>query len=158
MRRLLLALLGTLAMMLPAFGQTQTATPNLSFVIASHKATIKPLSQNNYQLSLQGVRPYITYYTQRPDRQSGSALLSNFLNTWTMGGAQSFANNPPNIVVYPGQINGTANTSVHFTVGVMSNPQYNVGTGIFSCVITPLPEQTFLLDNTDLENVVLIIN
>lgn len=144
----------------PAAKQAPAAahTPNVSFVIVSQSALLQKGSNNHYNLTLYGVTPYIRYYTQRPSRATGLAQMQNFISSWGVGGNQSFQADNPNVVVYASKINGSDNIANHFTIGIMSNPQYNIARQQFSCDILPLNGEKFNFDKIDFENISLVIN
>lgn len=159
--RKMLFLLMTLLTLSITFADTASNTNNninISFVISSPNGQLQKTNDGQYRLTLHGVTPYITYYTFRPQHETGTAMLTNFINTWSVGGDNSFANNNPNVVVFAGIINGSDNESNHFTVSRMANPNFDIGSSTFTCTLYPLPNQKFLLDDTTLQHIVLVIN
>jgi FtsP/CotA-like multicopper oxidase with cupredoxin domain len=76
-----------------------SATNNVSFLFvqSAGKATLKFVNGQvgTYQLTLQKVHPYITYFSDRPYRKIGLITLQQYLNMWQTG-PDSFQKNPPN--------------------------------------------------------------
>lgn len=136
----------------------QQAAPNVSFVIASPAAQLQKMGNGHYRFVMGNVPPYIRLYTQRPQRSTALANMQNFIASWGVGGNTSFQSVNPNAVIYAAKINGADNTANRFTVGILSNPSYNLARHEFSCDILPLPGQQFLFSKIDYENVLLVIN
>ncbi|OGT31831.1 MAG: hypothetical protein A3E87_02550 [Gammaproteobacteria bacterium RIFCSPHIGHO2_12_FULL_35_23] len=132
---------------------------SLSFVQTASLAQLSaiPGQPNQYRLILANVSPYITYFTERPGSVSGLALVPNFVNSWQVG-ANSFATNSPNAVIYAGQINGSINSSNEFYVVKLSSPMYSIQANEMSYIVTPLANQKFILSELSFQNMILVIN
>src|SRR3990167_6104223 len=61
-------------------------------------ATITPVgaSKNTFSLTLRGVSPYVSYFSNRPKRVTGVLPVKTFLMAWQQPGKGSFGTMPPN--------------------------------------------------------------
>jgi hypothetical protein len=140
--------------------QTSSATSadSLSFVITASEGHISPLKSGQYQLLLEGVSPYIMYFTHRPNRDSGLAATTNFVKAWDVG-THSFAADHPNGVLTSAKTNGVVNQNADAKVFELSSPKYDFNQSEMSFVITPVGDNNQLLINTlILKGVVLVVN
>lgn len=94
-----------------------------------------------FKLTLTQVHPYLTYFSDRPDRVIGKMSTKEFLKLWTRTGPNNFQNDPPNASV-TGLKDGflSADKSLNF-VFKLSNPQYDPQTHILTYTATPLNDQ-----------------
>jgi len=139
--------------------QSVTITASdIQFVVNAKTALIKPLSSGNYALIMENVKPYITYYTRRPNRSSGLATVSNFVNAWSVGN-NSFATDNPNGVLTAGKVNGNDNRNGAIKVLTLNRPEYSPSKQVLRFVITPVGLQNqFIIKNPSYQNVTLTIN
>lgn len=83
-----------------ASSSAASATPEvkakLLFVLLSQKGEISQNEKNKYKLTLEGVNPKVTSFTDRPMRVTSKLSLQDFVNKWVHG---SFKTNPPNAVM-----------------------------------------------------------
>ena len=76
----------------PVFAESHQK-PALLFI-----STAEALVSNGDTVIFSGVNPDIVWFTDRPERQSGSITPARFLEVWHAG-ADSFAGDPPNAVL-----------------------------------------------------------
>jgi len=93
--------------------------------IQGAQGTLVAGSGGAFQLTLSGVEPEATLFTDKPQRPAGSAQVADVLTGWVKNG---FATNPPNaaLVVVSGAGAGTGATFK------LSNPQLSGGTLTFT--------------------------
>lgn len=110
---------------------------NLSFIVSAKEAHLTEIKTNQYQILLEGVNPYVTYFTHRPDRTSGLATVTNFIKAWSVG-KNSFAENAPNATLTAAVIEGVVNKGSKATVFQLSKPKYSFSNNAMSFVATPV--------------------
>jgi hypothetical protein len=93
------ALLTTIALFggLAATG-CQTGGESLLFVQSADSALITPVGDDTYTLELRDVASNVTYFTDRPGRDTGTMPTDLFIERWSEG-HDSFADDPPNAAV-----------------------------------------------------------
>lgn len=112
---------------------------------------------HEYRMVLQGVDPYITYYTQRPNSTSGLAALPDFVKAWKVG-QNNFQDNPPTAVLYGGIINQTPNKSHNFYIFQLSSPELDLANHQVSYIAKWIGGSKMLFQNMVLNYAVLVIN
>lgn len=131
---------------------------NLSFVISASGGKLSQINSGNYQLLLTGVSPYATYYTRRPNRDSGLASMTNFIKSWGIG-THTFAQDNPNATMTASNIDGMTNNQGLVKVFQISTPRYNFANSTLSLVATPIGSNNqIVVKNENLQGVSLIIN
>lgn len=153
MRKIYLSLLAMLSILfiapsqVLADGQIQppTASSNNThylFVQTAKTAQLRavPNQPGVYVLTLTKANPYITYFTDRPNRDSGLMTAAKFAQQWQMGN-NSFSKNAPNadISAIQHKVNGLHVTPLNFPVELLKL-SYNSNTGDFTYVIHALPQ------------------
>ncbi len=108
------------ALLVPIGCGTSTSSgsnsPDFLFVQTADSATAQ--SDNGVvTVTLHGVKPLTVYFSDRPDRITGRMRSSDFVDNWTRGGDDSFANNPPN-----GALDATLNGKEFAVVVELSDP------------------------------------
>lgn len=85
-----------LSMLNHSMAAADTDNTNLLFVVSAKSASIKALPEKpgQFQLTLQGVNPKATYFSDRPKREAGRMDLTTLVRQWQPG--QAFAKTPPN--------------------------------------------------------------
>lgn len=68
---------------------------NYLYVITSKNGHIKKLPTGKFQLIMQNVTPYVTYFSDRPKRLSGLMPTLKFVNKWNVVNNR-LVKNPPN--------------------------------------------------------------
>lgn len=92
-----------------------------SSVLYIQTAKLASLKQTNakagtYQLTLTGVNPMVTYFSDRPTRVEGQIGNAVYLQTWNQGGKNSFDKDAPNAVVSGVAKLGLENKSVNIVM------------------------------------------
>ncbi len=114
-------------------------TQDFLFVQSAQKAIIKRNEDKTYTLTLKQVAPYITYFSNRPERIVKSMPLTDFLELWQARGEQGFKGNPPNVAVNGVQIKVfSPNEQLSFVVE-LSDPHYNQRTKTLTYTAKLLP-------------------
>lgn len=132
---------------------------NISFGQVITSGNLKQINANKniYRLTISDVNPYILYYTKRPKRLSGQVSLKNFLKAWNKG-ENSFKNNPPNAILYPGMINQSANRSGDAFRLIISKPHYQAEKSKMTYLVRPLGNSSLLMQEMNLNYSVLFIH
>src|SRR5215467_2724327 len=68
------------------------------FVQSAAKVKIEPYKEqeNSYKVILEGVNPFVAYFSDRPYRIAGNMPVEQFTNLWQKKGNNSFKEDPPN--------------------------------------------------------------
>lgn len=142
----------------PNNADSQLTHISLLFVQTAQSAKLYPIAgkANYYNLTLYNVNPYITYFTNRPNRVTGVVPLSNFLKAWNVG-TNSFAEDNPNAVLTAATINGNINNNLVPVVIQLSSPQYSPAQSTLSFIITPIGSTQFVLPQLDYTYLTLVI-
>lgn len=91
---------------------------------SSSKAEIVKSRESHYTLTLQGDIDYVSYFSDRPARQTGVMKLEDFLKFWSDTDIQNnFAENPPNVAIVMVAENG----QTHSAVATLTNPTRQPG-------------------------------
>jgi len=99
---------------------------DVSYVQTSPSTDVKPIPGQNdsYVIKLKNVTPYITYFSDRPNRIIGQLETVSFVNKWQTG-SDSFSKDAPNAVL-SGVVKGwTKNHTVNIVVE-LTQPVYDV--------------------------------
>ena len=76
------------------------AENNYLFFQNSSKARLTQQQKNSYTLTLNDSSDFVSYFTDRPSRESGVMKLSEFLAMWSDKKIKNnFAENPPNVAL-----------------------------------------------------------
>ena len=80
---------------------SSTQHTNYLYVQTARAATLKPVNyqQHTFTLVLKGVSSYVSYFSDRPKRESGILATQSFLMAWQQPGKNSFKQSPPNASV-----------------------------------------------------------
>ena len=110
-----------------SFAQTKTNNNvQLLFIQTAETATIS--ANNNqpgvYKLKLDQVRPYITYFSDRPHRITGVLPLEKYLADWSKG-EKSFKQDNPNAGIISATFDAVGMNGIQTDVLELSHPQYN---------------------------------
>ena len=131
---------------------------NLMFVQTAKAAILKKLgSRGYYTLTLYGVNPYSTFYSERPKRISGITAIGDFVKAWNVG-ENNFHMNNPNALLTSALIDGVANKSSTFYLIKCSTPKYSVQKSILSYVVKPLPKHELMFEHIKLDYVTLMLD
>jgi hypothetical protein len=126
-----------------------------------HSAVAATFSTNqdkqHHTLVLHQVNPYLTYFSERPERESGSLKIEKFLGLWKKKNKNSFSKDAPNAVVQ-GSLKTAGNTLVNYAVELI-HPKYDATTKTLTYTIKPLAGATTPLPNAiELQQVTLFID
>ncbi|MGD9152978.1 MAG: hypothetical protein PVG30_04905 [Gammaproteobacteria bacterium] len=140
-----------------ATNQQQTSTGiNLLFILTAKTAILKANRSGLYTLTFIGVNPYLTYYTNRPNRTQGLAAVENFMKAWNVG-PNSFQTNPPNAVITAAKINNLENSDQQFYLFTLTSPKYNQQQGAIQFVAQSLSQKIYFKD-VRFDNVMMVID
>lgn len=139
--------------------QADTASLRLFFIQTAQTASIQPDPNKSgyYTLTLTGINPYITYFSDRPNRIKGIAPTDNFVKAWSVGG-NSYAQNNPNAVITAAKIDQTINQNSNNYVVSLSSPVYDQRNLQIRYTMKPLPAENFFFKQLTFDYVVLFID
>jgi hypothetical protein len=107
----------TLLAGIPTHAQTQpedAAAETLLFVQNAHGVSYDSRSNT---LTLEGISPVVTFFSDRPNRVAGHILLAGFIDLWDEG-EDSFAKDPPNV-----SISIFDGTTIYSAIVELADPQ-----------------------------------
>lgn len=94
------------------------------FIQTSNKAEIKKTNTpGTYTIKLSDVSPYVAYFTDRPNRETGQMPITQFLAEWSKGN-DSFAKDKPNAAIEGVQSLISKGNLVNYVVA-LSQPVYD---------------------------------
>jgi len=133
--RRLLALAGLLACAFAGAAApaavAKAASPSLLFVQQTDGGTLHRTGAGTYRLTLRGVAPSLTTFTDRPARAAGSESARRFVTRWP---GRGFAADPPNAALV---MDGAARDR-DVVVLTLSHPAYHPRTRTFTYAAHPL--------------------
>ncbi len=122
--------------------QTKSINKNESylFIQLASEGILKPLknSPSMYQLKLIGVQPYVTYFTDRPNRITGLLATTKFLRIWKENFNNNFRQDAPNVGVSGIKFHGIFRKQDVDFVLVLSQPFYNAKNNTMTYLATAL--------------------
>lgn len=97
------------------------------FIQSASKAVIEqvPSHPDQYQLILTQIQPFVSYFSDRPNRITGIIPVNQFLDIWKNGN-NSFSKVPPNVGVSGSKIHGFFNKTATSFVLELSHPRYDL--------------------------------
>lgn len=100
---------------------------NFLYVQTAETAVLKPVNaeKGQFTLTLQDMPPYVSYFSDRPNRLVGMVSIQDFLKVWNSQNTQSFGKVPPNVTVSGIKIHHFTRNKDEFFMVELSNPQYN---------------------------------
>lgn len=103
--------------------------PRVLFALTGGRGSWRPIPghRRDYTLRLTGVTPQLTWFTDRPVRDSGALPTQDLLRLWATAGLDG---DPPNIAVVVRARDGSVTT----TVGTLTSPTVSPA-GTFSGVV-----------------------
>jgi hypothetical protein len=147
--------------------QPSTTTPttsnssglNLGFVVTGSSAQLKSLTGKSgyYTVTLSDVSPYITYFSERPNRKEGVATMQNFISAWSVG-SNSFKDNPPNGILTGAMINQNTNQNDTYQILILESPQYNAQASTLTFTARPLGTNALPYSALQYTSAILYIN
>ena len=138
----------------------QQKTPdlvNLLFVLTAKNAVIKATKTGSYTLTFFGVNPFITFFTNRPNRNPGLAPVANFIKAWDVG-SNNFKSNPPNALITAVKINNLENSNQQFYLFTLTSPRYNIKQEAMQFTAQPLAQQKIIFKDIRFDNVTMVID
>lgn len=137
----------------------QTPSFNLFFLQTASAGILKKVSDdsNQFYLTLYGVNPYITYFSERPERIDGLVPFQNFINAWPVG-ANNYNVNPPNAIITASKINSTDNKGGQYYLVTLSEPLFDIQKMTARYTVTPIGSQKILISETKLDYVTVFID
>lgn len=101
------------------------APVNVSYVQSSAYSEVRPVDMKKgvYQLVINDVSPYVSYFSDRPNRIVGQLPMSAFLKQWGQG-EHSFSLDAPNGILSGVQRTATGKHVPMNVVMVLSQPVY----------------------------------
>ena len=133
------------------------ANQNYLMVQSAQTADIKQnQNSNTYTVTLENVSPYVSYFSERPDRKAGTMHIDEFLKLWTHQGKDSFSANPPNADLHATQIMSSSE-AINFPIE-LTNPVYNHESKTLSYTATPLKGSKLIPDLAKVQHVLLFID
>lgn len=137
--------------------QQQTSTGiNLLFVLTAKTAILKANKSGLYTLTFIDVNPYLTYYTNRPNRTQGLAAIENFMKAWNVE-PNSFQTNPPNAVITAVKINNLENINQQFYIFTLTSPKYSRQQNAMQFIVKPLSQKIYFKD-IRFDNVMMVMD
>ncbi len=133
---------------------------SLLFVQVADAGTLKPIEGKSgyYQLDLKGVKDYIGYFSDRPQRISGLYPTSKFILRWHDGTKPgSFNQEPPNVVLNAITDGVFSKKMIHLPLQ-MSNPVYDAKTATLSYTVQLLPGTVTHVSSEQMHDITLFID
>jgi hypothetical protein len=139
--------------------QSEFSNVNLMFIQTAKTAALTTIQNKTgyYTLTLTGVNPYVTYFSERPNRLQGVASLENFVKAWDVG-TNSLKDNNPNGVITAVKINGLTNSNEKTFLITLSSPNYNLQKSELSYTVKAMDTSGFLFKDIRLEDVILVLD
>jgi hypothetical protein len=111
---------------------SRTRTVSVLFALTAARGTLTAVEgkKHHYVLTLHKASDHVTWFTDRPARQSGFLPTSNFVSSWASYG---FSSNPPNIALVVRESSGATDT----VVAVMTGPKVTAK-GVFTAKLRVL--------------------
>jgi hypothetical protein len=122
-----------------------------------------PNTANRFTIVLEGVTPYVSYFTERPARQGGSMPLAQFVKLWSGTLKDNFREDPPNAAISGVPVKektGTTQEETTFTAAFeLLDAQYDLASKTLSYSLKPLASsKTVLPTLMNLEHVTVFID
>ena len=91
------AVLIALILGLVTISASANSDSNYLFIQNAKSAELIPTAKpGTYQLKLLNIEPYISYFSDRPNRITGLMPITKFLNNWKLNNPNSFSHDAPN--------------------------------------------------------------
>lgn len=103
-------------------------------VVESDKATIAANDQGKIILTMTEVDPSVSFFADRPVRNSGVIAASKMSTVWNSGGKNSFKAVPPNAAI----TTHTADGKMHVALVTLTKPTFDAKARSMSFQVTPL--------------------
>ena len=161
MKKLMILLVGIMLLPVTALANVQlSAQPQLRvmFIQTATSASVHALSKkkDTYTLTMTGVRPYITYFSDRPQRVTGLLPMGVFVQEWAKG--KTLAKDAPNADLV-GMVKLNGKHGMKQVAVSLSNPVYRPESGEISYTIVPLNgKQKMISDKANIRHATLFID
>jgi hypothetical protein len=135
--------------------------PTYLFVQAASKAKIEINKKvpNTYKVTLEGVSPDVTYFSERPNRVASTMPIERFLKIWNQTGNNSFREDAPNADFNGIQAGFFSSAKPFNAVLELSQPTYDSKTKTLTYTAKALEGSASQVpDSATLKNVVLFID
>lgn len=135
-------------------------TVDLLFVQLADSGLLVPIQDKSgyYQLNLTGVKAFIGYFSDRPQRISGLYPTAQFIAKWDAGKkSDSFNRVPPNVVLHA-VISGPFETKMINLPLQLSQPTYDANTKTLQYTAQVLPGVKVKVPSSKMDNVTLFID
>ncbi|BCA94133.1 hypothetical protein TUM19329_04940 [Legionella antarctica] len=135
--------------------------PNYMFLQNAKLGILKSTKkQGIYQLILTNVQPYVTYFSDRPNRITGLMSIDNFLKEWQSNVTSGFKKDAPNVGIEGIKLNAFSRSQPISVVMVLSNPIYDKKANTLTYTAHELDAKyaPVVKDGTKLENIALFID
>ena len=109
---------------------------------------------------LKNINPYVTYFTNRPNRKSGQIPIEKFLGLWKEKGKNNFKQDAPNADVHAVRMGAkTSDNKLLNFVLVLINPQYDKANNTLTYTVQPVEgSPTPLMKSTPFKQVTVFID
>ena len=114
--------------------QKLNSTDGLLYVVVASSGTFTSIGSNAFNLTLNNV-PRLVWFSDRPQRATGHMPTTQLVDTWTIGGNFSFAQDPPNAAIEVANSTGIDRT----VIVKLSSPSYYNSTSSVSFTVAILP-------------------
>jgi hypothetical protein len=106
----------------PARYSAPSAKPfSYSFIQSAQKAIFKKNTDTSYTLVLKRIAPYVTYFSDKPNRKTNAMSLAKFMTLFETKNS----NNPLNADLHGTKFSFFSNNHQYNFVFELSNPQYD---------------------------------
>ncbi len=126
------------------------------FVQSAQHATVSSTGDDTYEVKLDNVTPYVTYFSDRPKRYASSMPMNEFLALWHDPGSDGFKGDPPNVDLHG--IKDKEGKDLNLVL-VLTDPIYNNDTRTLRYTAHQLSDsKANVVAKADLDDVVLFID
>lgn len=133
---------------------------NYLFLQTAKTGLLKPTQVPGiYQLALKDISPYVTYFTDRPNRMTGLLPMERFLEIWQSNAKNGFKADAPNVAVEGIKLHAVSKDQTIGLVVVLSKPIYDRKTKTLTYTAQALNHEKITFNhNIKLENVALFVD
>ncbi|MDX1837291.1 hypothetical protein [Legionella taurinensis] len=115
--------------------------------------------KGTYQLVLKNIQPYVTYFSDRPQRVTGLLPIERFLNEWQSNAKNGFKKDAPNVGIEGIQLHAFSRNQRINVVMVLSNPAYDKKANTLTYTAQALNgKQDAIKNDIQLKSIVLFID
>jgi len=134
------------------------APANYLFLQNASSGILKATKEHGtYQLVLQNVQPNVTYFSDRPNRITGSITLDTFLKEWQK--KNGFKTDAPNVGIEGIKLHAFSRDQEVSVIMILSNPIYDKKSNSLTYTARALnTNESDIKDNIKLSNIALFID